>query len=150
MDLVAALNQWIHLISAIIWIGGLAFVVMALHPALKEKFPRDTVEALANKLRERYYRITGALVVLIFVSGGLNVKFTRQALEGGLPKAWLLLLGLKLILFTGIASIFLLNLLYRKEPWSQEQTEIPWARPSFILGVFIVLLAALLRHTHTH
>jgi hypothetical protein len=147
-----ALNHWIHLISAVIWIGALGFVVMALHPALKEKFPRDFVEHLAKNLRERYSRIVGGLVVLLFITGGLNVRFVRHSMleEGGLSKIWLLFLGLKLTLFTGLVSLYLLSLLYRNDPWNQEQTEIRWARSSFVLGVLIVLLAAFLRHSHSH
>lgn len=152
MHLFEAVNHWIHLISAVIWIGGLGFVVMVLHPALRQNFPRDFVEALAGNLRERYFRITGVLVTLLFITGGLNVRFVRHAHldDGGLPKLWIFYLGLKLVLFTALVSIYLLNLLYRTDPWNEEQTEIRWARSSFTLGVFIVLLAAFLRHTHSH
>jgi len=152
MDIVAGLVHWIHLMAAVMWIGSLSFVVMALHPALKEKFPKESVKNLALELQRRYFRITGTLLALIIITGGLNVRFVRHATmdEGGLSRLFLLFLGLKLALVTGLISIFLLNILYRNEPLGENQTEIPWARPSFVLGVFILLLAALLTHTHSH
>jgi hypothetical protein len=95
-------------------------------------------------------RITGGLLALIVVTGGLNVRFAREAMGGSFPKHFILFLALKLTLATGLISIYFLNILYRDEPITENQTEIPWAKPSFILGIFILLLAALLVHTHSH
>ena len=150
MDFIAALTHWVHLISAVIWVGGLAFVVMLLHPSLKDKFPKESIKELAKNLQGRYLRITGVLMTLILITGGLNVRFVRHLHleDGGLSRTWLLFLGIKLTLATGLISIFLLNVLYRNEPPEEEETEIRWARPSFILGVFIVMMAAFLKHSH--
>ncbi len=152
MNVLAAVNHWIHLISAVIWIGSLAFVVMMLNPALKEKLQKESIQNLAQGLQARYFRVVGALLVLILITGGLNVRFVRQQhfAEAGLSKLWLLFFGIKLTLATGLISLYLLNLLYRNEPRSLDQTEIPWARPSFILGVLILLMAAFLKHAHPH
>ena len=35
-QLIPIVNHWLHLMSAVIWIGGLAFLVMAVKPGLKE------------------------------------------------------------------------------------------------------------------
>jgi uncharacterized membrane protein len=150
VNIVAALNHWLHLMSAVIWVGGLAFVVMTLSPSLKEKFPKESIQSLALAIQARYYRMTGILLVLILITGGLNVRFARQEhlVTEGFSKIWLLLLGIKLMLATGLISIYLLNLLYKNESQVQEQTEIPWVRPSLVLGVLIVLTAAFLKHSH--
>ena len=151
MNIIAALNHWLHLMSAVIWVGGLAFVVMTLSPSLKENSPpREFIQSLAQAIQARYYRVTGILLVLILITGGLNVRFVRQELlvTEGFSKTWLLLLGIKLMLATGLISIYLLNLLYKNEPQVKNQTEIPWARPSFVLGVLIILTAAFLIHAH--
>jgi len=39
-QLIPILNHWLHLISAVIWIGGLAFLVMAVTPGLKKAVAR--------------------------------------------------------------------------------------------------------------
>lgn len=150
MNVTAALNHWIHLISGVVWIGSLAFVVMMLNPTLRGKFPKETLEPLVQGIRAKYLQITGGLLTLIVITGVLNVKFVRESLVdyGGLPQSWLLFLGLKLVLATLLISIFLLNVLYRNEPPSEDQISIPWARPSFYLGIFILLSAAFLRHSH--
>ena len=151
MDIVAAVNHWVHLVAAVFWIGSLAFVVMILHPSLKGKFPREPLLALTQGIQDRYIRIAGALFALVVVTGGFNFRVVRRAHldEGGLSTIWYLFFGLKLTLATGLFSIFLLNLLYRNEPVGEEQTEIPWARSSLILGVLIVMMAAFLKHSHS-
>ena len=35
-QLIPIVNHWLHLLSAVIWIGGLAFIVMAVKPGLRE------------------------------------------------------------------------------------------------------------------
>ena len=102
-------------------------------------------------LQARYYRMTGILLAIILITGGLNVRFVRlEFLDlGGLSKPWLFGLGIKLFLATGLISIYLLSLLYRNDPLT-ENPGIPWARPSFILGVLIIFMAAFLRYSHPH
>jgi len=150
MNVLAALNHWIHLMSAVMWVGALAFVVMTLIPALREKWPKESVENLSKAIQARYYRITGVLVALVLLTGGLNVRFVRtdSVVSKGLGSQWMVLFGVKMALVVGIISIYLLSLLYKGEPLSENKNSIPWARPSFILGVLIVLTAAFLRHSH--
>ena len=150
MNLVAVVNHWLHIMSVVIWVGGLAFVVMTLNPSLREKFPKESIKNIIQGLQARYYRTTGILLTLILITGGLNVHFVHEQLlpTGGFSRAWLLGLGVKLTLATGLISIYLLNLLYRGEPQEEGQTEIPWARSSFLLGVLIILTAAFLKHAH--
>ena len=152
MEIMPALNHWLHLLSAVIWIGSLAFVVMILNPSLRQKLPREAMQHLVNNLRGRYLRIGGVLLGVVTLTGLANIVNVRHihADEGGVSKLWIMFLGIKLALITGLFSIYLLNLLYRSEPWEEEQTEIPWARPSFVLGVLIILTAAFLRHAHPH
>lgn len=150
MNLVAVLSYWLHIMSVVIWIGGLAFVVMTLNPTVKEKFPKESIKNLVQGLQARYYRTTGILLILILITGGLNVHFVHEQVlpTGGFSKAWLLGLGVKLTLAIGLISIYLLNLLYRGEPQEEDQTEVPWARASFLLGVLTILTAAFLKHPH--
>ena len=150
INAIAAFNHALHIVSAVIWIGGLAFVVMALNPSLRQKFPKESRDHLAKMLQAKYFRLAGSALVLIVITGALNVHFIREETlaGGGFTKIWLAVLGIKLFLATGLISVYLLNLLYRNEPRDPEQTEIPWARPAFILGVLTIISAAVLRHTH--
>ena len=147
MHAIASINHWIHLISAVIWIGGLGFIVMTLAPSLRGKFSQESTKLLFQDIRKRYYRMIGILLTLTLVSGGLNVHFSLQDMARA-TKPWLIFLGIKLLLVTAIASIYLLNLQYKSKPVESGEQAIPYANISFILGAFIILTAAIMRHSH--
>ena len=147
MRVLASINHWIHLISVVIWIGGLAFIVMTLTPALRGKFPQESTKVFFQDVRKRYFRMSGILLVLILVTGGINVHFTLQGMERA-PKIWVILLGLKLALVTAFASIFLLNVLYKSNPPETGEQAVPYANISFMIGTVIILVAAFLKYSH--
>ena len=147
MRVLASINHWLHLISVVIWIGGLAFIVMTLTPALRGKFPQESTKVFFQDVRNRYFRMSGILLALILITGGINVHFALQDMEKA-PKIWVIVLGLKLALVTAFASIFLLNVLYKSNPPEAGEQAVPYASASFILGVFIILCAAFLRYAH--
>ena len=145
MRVLVSINHWLHLISVVIWIGGLAFIVMTLTPALRGKFPHESTKVFFQDIRNRYLRMSGIFLALILVTGGFNVHFALEDM-GTASKTWVILLGLKLALVTAFASIYLLNVLYKSNPPESGEQAVPYASASFILGVFIILTAAFLRH----
>ena len=147
MRVVASINHWIHLISVVIWVGSLAFVVMTLTPALRGKFPHESTKVFFQDVRKRYFRMSGILLALILITGGINTHFALQDM-GRATKIWVILLGLKLALVTAFASIFLLNVLYKSNPPESGEQAIPYSNAAFIIGIFIILTAAFLRYAH--
>ena len=145
--LLIGINHWLHLVSAVIWIGGLGFMVMTLAPSLRGKFPQESTKVFFQDIRNRYYRMAGILLGLLLVTGGFNFVVAMQGMDQA-PRLWVLLLGIKLALVTAIGSIYLLNVLYKSNPPEMGESAVPYAGPSFVLGVLIILTAALLRHTH--
>ena len=48
-QLIPIVNHWLHLMSAVIWIGGLAFLVMAVGPGLKEgSVPKEYIRPISD------------------------------------------------------------------------------------------------------
>ncbi len=147
MRAIASINHWLHLISVVIWIGGLAFIVMVLAPSLRGKFPQESTKVFFHDIRKKYIRMSGIFLAVLLITGGLNVHFSLLD-QARASQRWMILLGIKLTLVTAFASIYLLNLLYKSNPVEGGQEAVPYARISFILGVFIILAAALLRYSH--
>ena len=147
MRVYAALNQWIHLLSAVIWVGGLAFIVMLLTPSLRGNLSQESTAALFQNIRRRYYRMTGVFLTLLLITGGLNVHFVSQEM-GSASKLWVIFIGIKLALVTAFGSIYLMNVLYRNNPVEQGEYAVRFANVSLLLGVFIILFAAFLRYSH--
>ena len=44
--LLPIINHWFHLLSAVIWIGGLAFLVMAVTPGLQKAVSKEQVKPM--------------------------------------------------------------------------------------------------------
>ena len=159
MDWVRAINHWVHLISVITFIGGLAFLLMTLKPTLKEQ-PYVSARFL-YALARRFKRIALGLIALIIASGVVNAFFRSREL-GALPRGYLGLLGLKLALVVVVFTIYLYLVLVGTGDEPPESDAKPrvhpveagrlldlgFARVAFIMGVVIVFLAAALRTWH--
>ncbi len=151
-----SLNHWIHLLSVIVFIGGLAFLIMTLKPTIREQ-PQVSARFL-YALARRFKRMVLALMVLIVASGAANALFRSQEM-GSLPRGYIALLGLKLVLVVAVFSIYLYLFLVGmgSEPDDAARVhpiqagtllDLGFARVAFVLAVIIVFLAAALRSWH--
>src|SRR5919204_6509992 len=75
-------NHWIHLMSAILWIGSLGFLMMAVIPSLRKAGPREYFKPLANAIYQKYQRIIGILMLVILVTGGINIAHVHKLVKG--------------------------------------------------------------------
>lgn len=157
-----ALNHWIHLLSVMVFTGGLAFLVMTLKPAIREQ-PQVSARFLYAVAR-RFKRMAFALMVLILASGAANALFRVREM-GSLPRGYIVVLGLKLALVVAVFTIYLYLFLIGTGPEPPETPtsdaaprihpsqagallDLGFARVAFVLAVVIVFLAAALRTWH--
>ncbi len=153
-------NHWLHLMSAILWIGGLGLLMMAVVPALRKSVPGELVKQLANEIYKKYQRVIGALMLIILVTGGINIAYVNKLMKSnngeGFTNPYIIALGIKLFFVMCIMTIFLYNIMFPPEPAQKEQAEeedmdpegVPFLRASFWFGIFIVLMASTLKHLH--
>jgi uncharacterized membrane protein len=154
----AIVNHWIHLMSAVIWIGGLAFLVMSVTPALRKAVPREYLKPVIDAVSMRYRKIVGILMLLILMTGGINLHYISQMMlsqtGNGIsnnPK-YLAILFIKLTLVLGIITLFLYTFIFKSEPATDDADEeleaVPFQRVAFWMGILIVLCAAALKYLH--
>jgi len=157
------LNHWLHLMSAIVWIGGLAFLVMAVTPGLKTSVPHEYIKPICDTFYKQYRKVVGMLMVIILFTGGLNLHYVGEQMmmqtgEGLSHNAkYLTIFFIKLTLVLGILTLYLYTVIFRIEPTGEETDEekeeqtiepIPFQRSALWMGVFIILCAAALKHLH--
>lgn len=162
-QLIPIVNHWLHLVSAVIWIGGLAFLVLSLTPTLQAVVPKELVKPIAEGLHKRYNRIVGILLVIILFTGGINLHYVNQVLTSqtgeGIPHhtKYLMIFFIKLFLVLSILTLYLYNIIFKEEPRTdvsdEERAEqfrepIPFQRAALVIGLFIILCAAALKHLH--
>ena len=78
--LIPILNHWIHLVSAVIWIGGLAFLVMAVTPGLKKAVAKEQIKPITDAFYQHYKKVAGILLVVLLFTGGINFHYVNQAI----------------------------------------------------------------------
>lgn len=155
--------HWLHLLSAVIWIGGLAFLVMAVTPGLKTAVPKEFIRPITEVFYNQYKRAVGVLVVVILFTGGINLHYVSQAMEAqtgvgvsGHAK-YLTVFFIKLGLVLGVLTIYLYTVIFKNEPTGEETDEereqmamepIPFQRGALWMGIFIILCAAAMKHMH--
>jgi uncharacterized membrane protein len=134
--------QWIHVMAAVMGLGGMGFVLLILVPSLGA-LSEEQREAFSKAVAGRFRWATWTSVTLLLVSGLYNVR--RYYWE--VPHwdwAWKLLV-LKISLSFALFGIVLgLTIPLR---WFQplRARRRLWLLVAFILGVVVVLISAYLR-----
>ena len=157
--LIPIINHWFHLLSAVIWIGGLAFLVMAVTPGLKTAgVPKEYVKPITDAFYKYYKRVAGALLVVLLFTGGINLHYVNQLLvsqtgDGVQHHAkYLTVFFVKLFLVLCLLTLFLYTVIFQPEKEEQEEGElyeaIPYQRAALWMGFFIILCAAAMKHLH--
>ena len=162
-QLIPIFNHWLHLLSAVVWIGGLAFLVMAVTPALHTAVPKEYVKPIADLFYSRYKKVVGALLVVILFTGGINLHYVSQMMVSQTGQGvanngkYLTIFFIKLTLVLFVLTIFLYTVIFKTETTGDETEEeqeeqfrepIPFQRTALWIGVFIILCAAALKHLH--
>jgi uncharacterized membrane protein len=163
-QLIPIINHWFHLVSAVIWIGGLAFLVMTVTPSLRAAVPREFVKPITDTFYRHFKRILGIVLVVILFTGGINLHYVNQLMlsqtgTGVVNNAkYLTVFFIKLFLVLGVMTLFLYTVIFKTETTGEETAEekeeqlrepVPFQRAALWMGLFIILCAAALKHLHS-
>lgn len=107
-----AFIRWIHLISAITWIGGQLFILVILLPIMRTALPRNERTLLFAQVGRRYAIVSWIALALLVVTGFFNGQ--RRGIDWSrLPdSAYGRILMAKLIIVTVVIVITLVHALY--------------------------------------
>ena len=62
-------SMWLHLLAAIVWIGGLAFISMVLAPTLRDPSMRAQAVPLLRAAGRKFMRVGYASLLVLVVTG---------------------------------------------------------------------------------
>jgi uncharacterized membrane protein len=155
--LIPILNHWIHLLSAVVWIGGLAFLVMAVTPGLQKAVPREQVKPITDIFYRHYKKVAGILLLVLLFTGGINLHYVNQVLTSQTGSGvqnhakYLTVFFIKLLLVLGLLTLFLYTVLFKSDDEAEEGETyevIPFQQAALWMGIFIILCAAAMKHLH--
>lgn len=101
------LLSWIHLLAAILWIGGIAFVSLALVPALKEESFAAQRGLLFRTVGVRFRAIVWLSVAVLAVTG--TVLLSRRVGSVLDPSGWPVVMRVKLALVAALIALTALH-----------------------------------------
>jgi uncharacterized membrane protein len=103
--------MWLHLLAAIVWIGGLAFISMVLAPTLRDPSMRAQAVPLLRAAGRKFMRIGYASLVILTVTGVTNLFLkaggSLAAVEAWWPTTYGRLLAAKLALVALVIALSL-------------------------------------------
>jgi len=103
--LLRVLMLWLHLLAAIIWIGGLVFQVLVVLPTLARTAPTAERLRLALSLEARFRALVWPAVGLVLFTGLVNlmhVWYATVVTAGSISPTFLPVLSIKLSLVLGM------------------------------------------------
>jgi uncharacterized membrane protein len=154
--LIPIVNHWFHLLSAVIWIGGLAFLVMAVTPGLQKAVAKEHIKPITDVFYQHYKKVAGALLVILLFTGGINLHYVNQVLISQTGNGvqnhakYLLVFFIKLFLVLCLLTLFLYTVIFKSDEAEDQETyeAIPYQRAALWIGFFIILCAAAMKHLH--
>ena len=90
-----ALLKFAHLAAAIVWMGGMAFMLFALRPAVGMLAPPQRLSLVAGTLARFFAMVWGAIAVLL--ASGLAMMLATGFKNA--PLGWHLMMGIGLVMF---------------------------------------------------
>ena len=82
------LSVWIHILAAMVWIGGMLFLVLVVVPWLR-KGPRSDAAVFLRETGERFRNVGWACFVLLLITGTFNLWFRGVQLSDFARAEWL-------------------------------------------------------------
>ena len=105
---------FLHLAASIFWMGGMAFMVLALRPALHDQLQPPVRLPLVEQVLRRFFVVVIASIAVLLVSG---VWLLLQAPGSQAPKGWHAMAGLGIVMMLIFAHIFF-------APWRRLQRAV--------------------------
>lgn len=141
-----AILKTLHLLSIILWIGGMTFVLFFLRPALGSLQPPQRVTLMHDVLR-RFFGAVSASIIIVLVSGlWMMADFSSGAAAGGvrMPMSWMVMatLGLLMMALYGHIRFVLYKRLQRavaSSEWSAGGAALGSIRLWVLVNLFIGL-----------
>jgi uncharacterized membrane protein len=105
------LLKLLHLISAVVWMGGMAFMLLALRPAALAVMEAQPRAVLMAAVWQRFFAVVLVAIVVLLATGGYmfggTMKAAREATGHGIvPLGWTVMTALGGLMFLVFGHIY--------------------------------------------
>ncbi len=129
---------FLHIFFAMVWIGGMVFNLLFLHPVLKDLSPEEARKNLAQKILKRFFLAVWLSIAVLFLTGMyMWHSFRPDFSTNTLFHIKLFLYGIMVLNFTYIYFWLLRKKLFKHIP------NFVWI--NLFLGILITLIITYIR-----
>ena len=105
------LLKLLHLSAAIVWMGGMTFMLLALRPAALSVMQAQARAQLMAEVWRRFFLIVLVAIGVLFATGGHMLGQAFKASKettghGVVPLGWMLMAGLGMLMFLVFGHIY--------------------------------------------
>jgi uncharacterized membrane protein len=97
------LSKFLHLAGAIIWLGGMVFMLVSLRPVAIAQMQPSARLTLLSSVMSRFFVLVWASVVVLLLTGLYMMMTTGMAAA---PKGWHWMLGIGLLMFAIFGHLY--------------------------------------------
>ena len=98
------LIKFLHLAAAVVWLGGLVFLLFALRPVLAAQLSPALRLPLIAQVISRFFRLVWGSVAILLVSG---LSMLLAVGMKNAPLGWHVMLGIGLLMFALFGHVYL-------------------------------------------
>jgi uncharacterized membrane protein len=114
------LMKFLHVLSAIVWLGGVSFMLFALRPAAQSLAPPLRLPLIAQTLG-RFFKLVWSAIAILLLTG--LVMLLAVGMKNA-PAGWHAMLGMGLLMFALFGHLFFgpfrrLNLAVSATDWPE-------------------------------
>ena len=100
MDIFSLLILWIHVIAAVIWVGGNLILAMVIVPHFRQSLPPVQRIQLLTQIGKRFEPVVWGCIGVLFFTGIINIFFAVDLTSPtALSNAFMRTLIIKILLF---------------------------------------------------
>jgi uncharacterized membrane protein len=149
----------LHLISAIVWMGGMTFMLFALRPSITALMEPQPRARLMGEVWQRFFAMVAVAVLVLFATGTHLYTSAFKAAKaaggaGSVPLGWNLMLVIGMLMFLIFGHIYFAG--FRKFKRAVAAAEWPVAAKAaglihklvvvnFVLGWLAIIAVRLVR-----
>ncbi|MGH8821303.1 MAG: CopD family protein [Rhodoferax sp.] len=145
------LAKYLHLIGAIVWLGGMTFMLLALRPVATAQLPPPARLLLLSGVLARFFSVAWISVGLLAATGAymLGVAGMKNA-----PIGWHMMMGIGILMFAIFGHLYFgparrLQTAVAQADWAQAGAQMAKIHPlvviNFVLGWLAIAAVLFLR-----
>lgn len=145
LDWLAVLFRWVHILAAVIAVGGVLFQRLVLLPAVRSSLGDTERGRLHDEVTRRWKGVLMACIGLLLVSGVFNFVTISLDKAEGVP-AYHGLFGVKIL--AALAVFFIGSALVGRAAAfeAMRRNRARWLGIAAVLGVVVILVSGILKN----